>query len=308
MKKKITAIALIVACLAILGYVTYAYNISGGSVVRWYRDALAGYLRDEAREKGVSIYDLINDQCPAEPTDLMILPFLQGMGGTPDVEYGEMFNSGAFIPDVRNSAETNAGETLGGWIGTYVDFNEADSNDPTKYKWVKFTADVDEDLKNLKETITLLSTDVTNTSKEISLLAEKDYIERDEYKEFKEHTEAAFTQTADDITMEFEKTVELIDNASAANSAEIESAFTELKSYIRYYMNDSGQPVIELGASSSPLTCKLLNDKISFLDNGVEVAYLSNNQLYITDATILTSMNIGNFKILPRSNGNLSIM
>lgn len=223
-------------------------------------------------------------------------------------EYVEAFNSGTFIPDIRNSAETNAGETLGGWIGTYVDFNEADSTDPTKYKWVKFTADVDEDLKNLKETITLLSTDVTNTSKEITLLAEKNYIERDEYKEFKEHTESQFTQTADDITMEFEKAVTLIDNASAANSAEIESAFNELKSYIRYYMNDSGQPVIELGASASPLTCKLLNDKISFLDNGVEVAYLSNNQLYITDATILSSMNIGNFKILPRSNGNLSIM
>ena len=77
------------ACVPYLegsGYVTYAYNISGGSVVRWYRDALAGYLRDEAQDKGISIYDLINDQCPAEPTDLMILPFLQGMGGTPDVD------------------------------------------------------------------------------------------------------------------------------------------------------------------------------------------------------------------------------
>ena len=223
-------------------------------------------------------------------------------------EYAEAFNSGAFLPELRNAAETNAGETLGAWIGTYVDFEELDSTDPTKYKWVKFTADVDEDLKNLKETITLLNTDVINTSKEITLLAEKEYIERDEYKEFKEHTEAQFKQTAEDITMEFGKTQTLVNNASDANSKEIESAFNELKSYIRYYMNDSGQPVIELGASTSPLTCKLLNDKISFLDNGVEVAYLSNNQLYITDATILSSMNIGNFKILPRDNGNLSIM
>ena len=78
------------ACVPYLedrGYVTYAYNISAGSVVRWYRDALGQYLRKEAEEKGVSIYDLLNELCPAEPTDLMVLPFLQGMGGTPDVDH-----------------------------------------------------------------------------------------------------------------------------------------------------------------------------------------------------------------------------
>ncbi len=79
------------ACVPYLGsggYVTYAYNISAGSVVRWYRDALAGDLRQLAREKDVSVYDLMNEACPEAPTDLMVLPFLQGMGGTPDVDAG----------------------------------------------------------------------------------------------------------------------------------------------------------------------------------------------------------------------------
>ena len=68
------------------GFVTYAYNISAGSVVRWYRDALADYLSEEAQRQNKSVYDLLNEQCPTEPTDLMLLPFLQGMGGTPDVD------------------------------------------------------------------------------------------------------------------------------------------------------------------------------------------------------------------------------
>lgn len=75
------------ACVPYLedrGYVTYAYNISAGSVVRWYRDALAYHLKEGDR----SIYDVLNEQCPKEPTNLMILPFLQGMGGTPDVDPG----------------------------------------------------------------------------------------------------------------------------------------------------------------------------------------------------------------------------
>lgn len=77
------------ACVPYLqdrGFVTYAYNISAGSVVRWYRDALAGYLSNEAQLENKSIYDLINEQCPKEPTNLMVLPFLQGMGGTPNVD------------------------------------------------------------------------------------------------------------------------------------------------------------------------------------------------------------------------------
>lgn len=77
------------ACVPYLGsgcYVTYAYNISAGSVVRWYRDALANYLGAEAKAQNKSIYDLLNEQCPSEPTNLMVLPFLQGMGGTPEVD------------------------------------------------------------------------------------------------------------------------------------------------------------------------------------------------------------------------------
>ncbi len=77
------------ACVPYLesrGYVTYAYNISAGSVIRWYRDALAGGLVEEAKQRNVSIYDLLNEQCPSAPSDLMVLPFLQGMGGTPDVD------------------------------------------------------------------------------------------------------------------------------------------------------------------------------------------------------------------------------
>ena len=72
--------------LANRGYVTYAYNISAGSVVRWCRDVLARYLDGKAMQKGKSVYDLLNEECPTEPTSLMILPFLQGMGGTPDVD------------------------------------------------------------------------------------------------------------------------------------------------------------------------------------------------------------------------------
>ena len=96
------------ACVPYLdgrGYVTYAYNTSGGMVVKWYRDQLAQHLKDQAKAEGVSIYDILNRVCPAEPVDLMVLPYLQGMGGTPDIKsdakglfYGMTMNTD--LPDI----------------------------------------------------------------------------------------------------------------------------------------------------------------------------------------------------------------
>lgn len=69
-----------------IGYVTYAYNVSGGAVVKWYRNTLAKHLHQQAKDEGCSIYDVLNRVCPKEPTNLLVLPFLQGMGGTPEVD------------------------------------------------------------------------------------------------------------------------------------------------------------------------------------------------------------------------------
>lgn len=79
------------ACVPYLegsGYVTYAYNISAGSVVRWFRDCFEDALSLQAKEEGKSIYAYMDDTCPEAPSELMVLPFLQGMGGTPDVDAG----------------------------------------------------------------------------------------------------------------------------------------------------------------------------------------------------------------------------
>lgn len=48
------------------------------------------------------------------------------------------------------------------------------------------------------------------------------------------------------------------------------------------------------------------NERIRFLQNNVEVAYLSNNQLYITNGQILKRLDLGKFAFFPRDNGNLT--
>ena len=61
-------------------YVTYAFCLSGGALLKWYRDNFAAYERIEAQKTGVSVYSILNRLAPKEPTDLLILPHFAGAG------------------------------------------------------------------------------------------------------------------------------------------------------------------------------------------------------------------------------------
>lgn len=52
----------------------------------------------------------------------------------------------------------------------------------------------------------------------------------------------------------------------------------------------------------------MVNDRLAFYMNDTEVAYLSNNKLYVTQAELLSKLIIGKFAFEPQSNGNLSLI
>ena len=56
------------------------------------------------------------------------------------------------------------------------------------------------------------------------------------------------------------------------------------------------------------MTFRVVNDRLAFYMNDTEVAYLSDNKLYVTQAEILARLQIGKFAYEPQSNGNLSVI
>ena len=80
-----------------------------------------------------------------------------------------------------------------------------------------------------------------------------------------------------------------------------DSKFQEIRKYIHFVDGN-----IVLGETGNELTLKVENDKISFLESGVEVAYFSNQKLYVKDGEYLDSLQVGKFAFIPRANGNLS--
>lgn len=104
-------------------------------------------------------------------------------------------------------------------------------------------------------------------------------------------------QTKNSVEIEFSTFRADIDAVAAGTDAE----FEEIRKYIRFV---DGK--ILLGEIGNELELQIANDRISFLQDGAEVAYFSNRKLYVTDTQILHSLQLGNFAFMPRANGNLS--
>jgi xylulokinase len=69
-------------------FITLAFNASSGTAINWFKDR---FYADEARAE--NIYQLMEADCPKEPTDLLFLPYVGG-SGTP---YFDSSVGGAFV-------------------------------------------------------------------------------------------------------------------------------------------------------------------------------------------------------------------
>ena len=104
-------------------------------------------------------------------------------------------------------------------------------------------------------------------------------------------------QTKNSFEIQFNQFSQDIEAVAAGTDAE----FEEIKKYIRFV---DGK--ILLGEVGNELELQIANDRISFLQDSAEVAYFSNRKLFVTDADIIHSLQLGNFAYMPRANGNLS--
>lgn len=109
-------------------------------------------------------------------------------------------------------------------------------------------------------------------------------------------------QTENNFTWAVSQINELAIDARASTQAT--EAQLEL---IRTYMNFS-EDGLTIGKTGNPITFRVVNDRLAFYMNNTEVAYLSNNKLFVTSAEILTKLQIGKFAFEPQSNGNLSLI
>lgn len=153
------------------------------------------------------------------------------------------------------------------------------------------------DTDSIKNEITYVSSRIEQLPEEIRLEVSEKYTSKGEFEEYSTYTSTELTQVKDSFSFKFTTIEELITDLGNDTTTQ----FNEIIKYIRF---EDGN--IILGQVGNELILKIAHNRISFLQSGVEVAYMSNSKLYITDAEILSSLRIGNYAYTPRSNGNLS--
>ena len=186
--------------------------------------------------------------------------------------------------------------TLG---NTYSTFTEQTSSTVSNYQ------NTAQKVLQVENTVSTLQTDVISQSRsmieqnssQIVQQISEDYYLKSDAMQLAKSVNIQFGQTSEEFELRcnnFEQDLNKV--ASGADSK-----FQEIRKYIHFVDGN-----IVLGETGNELTLKVENDKISFLESGFEVAYFTNQKLYVIDGEYLNSLQIGKFAFLPRTNGNLS--
>ena len=157
------------------------------------------------------------------------------------------------------------------------------------------------EIKNQTTTIyTYVNTTMANFAvdpDQIWAAVEDKTIAKSDYDSFSETVRNILQMDANGTTMLFQTITEAIEEVGDTEA-------THYAEFIKYIRFEDGN--IILGEQGSAITLTLENDVLSFYNNGTQVAYLSDNTLFITDGRFLRSVRIGSYGFIPEANGSVS--
>ncbi len=138
---------------------------------------------------------------------------------------------------------------------------------------------------------------IQQSANEIKLEVSEKYYNKEKADELLSSIQTMMTQTSNAITFQFNQYKQVQETLYGSNAKK----FTELSRYIRF---ENGH--IILGEQNSPIVLRIENERIVFLQSGVESAYWHNRKFYAVDGEYIHSLKLGKFAFMPRATGNLS--
>ena len=180
------------------------------------------------------------------------------------------------------------------------DIADSNNNFDTKVETIVSDYVKNEEITVIRPQINEVKSLIEQTADSIRSEVSTEYMKVEEKTEIYNYISSQILQESDKITISFTDRVTNVENQVVTNQQELEK-------YIRFSAEG-----IELGDELSPFKTKITNTRISFFQSGQEVAYISNNKLYITQALFMQKSTIGNevsgyYTWVIRSNANMSL-
>ncbi len=119
------------------------------------------------------------------------------------------------------------------------------------------------------------------------------FSKKTDLEDFSESVSSQITQTSENISEIFSQRILLTDEKMLDLENNVSELVYSLDAYIKRGELESGVYGIEIGRSDSNIKARFTNDKLSFIQGQTEVAYISQNNLYITRVEISDYLKIG---------------
>lgn len=234
---------------------------------------------------GIDIDDFrVYDKYPCRNAFVGLYATLEIVKKTTDViePYSSTFEMGSSAVSMADSIldMSSAFKDIPGEIKTAID-TAIENNNNTVYTIINRT--VESSLQQSEESIVAKVSEQT--------------VSKSDYDTFSQTVRNILQIDASGTTMLFQTINEAIQEVGST----AESRYSEILKYIRF---EDGN--IILGEKGNPLTLKIENDRIAFYQNGVAVAYFTNNKLYVTHGEFTDTLMVGKFQAAPRDNGNVT--
>lgn len=177
-------------------------------------------------------------------------------------------------------------------------------NKPTA--WSPAPEDIDESFADLADivnsnnanVVSLMESSINQAKDSITTQVAASYYTKTEAEELMAQMSTQFQQTENSFEMQFNSLRAIVDQVNES----ADTNYSNIQKYIRFV---DGHIII--GVEGNPFSLDIGNDRISFMQNNSEIAYISNHEFYITSGIITQNLRIGDFEFRPRSNGNLSL-
>ena len=233
------------------------------------------------------------------PNGAYYVRFFLTMAGCSSLEdLQNAFESGELKPHLWKPGVV-LGEELGAYIGTLVDFTEADSETFSDYTWKKFTEDVEEELDEIRKTIVDQYTKFTKTAEEITLSALESYVETSDYEKFKSTMETDLKVWAGGISAKVSSTEQSIKDVDG----DLQEKFNTITKFLDFDTNDG----MTIGQAGSPYKVVIDNDEVGIYANNVPVQQFDAEGRALTpELKISRHLSLLGYEISEDDSGNIN--
>lgn len=182
-------------------------------------------------------------------------------------------------------AQSQFGEYKNETASQYKQMSEAIQSNVTK------TEELSTSVEDYKRTT---DSKITQQAESITSQISEAYATKNEVNGLEDRVESKIVQTSTNITDNFNKSFTYLSDDISTVGGNVKEFISELDVYIRRGELEPDIYGIEIGRSDSLIKARFTNDRLSFYQGTSEVAYISQNNLYITRAEVLDYLKIGN--------------